>query len=206
MRRHLNHPAHRARRARPSLLSGVETLRRLEVARLLRRLRAQAAPERLWRLWSASATALPSLSGLGSAHSQVRFHTPCCCEILYLCITTGHPASPPTSRPGHGHHSSHGTSPSQGSACARLPWPSASLAGSRPGGRSGNSGEPSYLCVRSPLSHHEPKAGMFEPILLCFKGSFTDWVGIEDQGEEEEEEQGKESPVLMDVNHPTTGR
>ena len=47
---------------------------------------------------------------------------------------------------------------------------------------------------------------MFEPILLCFKGSFTDWVGIEDQGEEEEEEEGKESPVLMDVNHPTTGR
>lgn len=45
---------------------------------------------------------------------------------------------------------------------------------------------------------------MFEPILLCSKGIFTDWVGIEDQGEEEEE--GKESPVLMDVNHPTTGR
>ncbi|THX01942.1 hypothetical protein D6D13_08560 [Aureobasidium pullulans] len=70
MRRHLNHPARRARRPRPSLLSGVETLRRLEVARLLRRLRAQAAPEHLWRLWSASATTLPSLWGLGSAHSQ----------------------------------------------------------------------------------------------------------------------------------------
>lgn len=134
MRRHLNHPAHRARRPRPSLLSGVETLRRLEVARLLRRLRAQAAPEHLWRLCLASATTLPSLWGLGRAHRQVRFHSPCCCEILYLCITTGHPASSPSSRPGHGHHSSQGTSPSQGSACARLPWPSASLAGSRPGG------------------------------------------------------------------------